>query len=119
MKLSDNNKNEGYKPDFSDIDSIEKAVAMSNKNQLEPLHLMPLRFGGKETAANIVYVPIGVSDVKDSIDNIVEDLLINKRVSGYKCDIKYKGKSVIPSVIKIITTAHDGTEVFAPTIDIW
>ena len=119
MKLFDNTKNEGNKPGFSNIDSIEKAVALSNNGQLEPLLLMPSRFGGEDSDANILYVPIGVSTIKDSIDNIVEELLIDKRVSGYKCDIKYKGKSVIPSIIKIIATAHDGTEVFAPNINIW
>ncbi len=119
MILSDNTDQNDHKPDFSDIDSIEKAVNMSKDNLLEPLYMMPLRFGGKAAAENTLYVPIGVSQIKESIDNIVEELLIDKLVSGYKCDIKYKEKSVIPSEIKIVASDSEGTEVFAPVINIW
>ncbi len=38
-------------PDFSNVDTREKALVMVQKGQLEPLYLMPLEFGGPKTIA--------------------------------------------------------------------
>ncbi|MCP4701419.1 MAG: hypothetical protein GY862_31870, partial [Gammaproteobacteria bacterium] len=58
------NKNQG--PDFSHVNSKEKAIELANKGELEPLFLMPLDFGGEEIPLNMLFVPVGIAQIPDS-----------------------------------------------------
>lgn len=103
-------------PDFSNIDSNEKAIELCKKNILVPLYLMPLRFGGQSIAQNTLYVPPFVVELKDRYDDMVEDLLKGGKVSKYICVPDYKGKSFIPSAL---TISASGESLFEETIQIW
>jgi hypothetical protein len=104
-------------PDFSGVDSPEKAVALFQQGQLEKLFLMPLEFGGQDNALNVLYVPIGVHDVKNGIDcNVIAPLVEAGKVSQYRCEPEYQGNSVIPIAVKI-TASEPGS--FTTTINIW
>jgi hypothetical protein len=104
-------------PDFSQVDSQEKAVALFRQGQLEKLFLMPLEFGGEDNNLNVLYVPIGMADVKHGIDcNVIGPLVESGTVSQYKCEPEYQGKSFIPIAVKI--TAWDPGE-FTATVNIW
>ena len=48
-------------PDFSTIDSLQKAEELFRNGQLEKLFLMPLEFGGEDNPLNTVYVTIGLA----------------------------------------------------------
>lgn len=106
-------------PPFDEINSMQTAAALAEKDLLEPLYLMPLRFGGEKSAANRLFVPCGVSRIKDGFDDIVESLLIDGKVSKYNCGVEYKGKSVIPSRLKITASSSSGEPVFQQTINVW
>ena len=58
-------------PDFSAIDSREKAVKLFERGDLEKLFLMPLEFGGEDNALNTLFVPVGLAGVKAGIDDNV------------------------------------------------
>jgi len=58
-------------PDFSHVDSLAKARELLSQGKLEKLHLMPLEFGGEDIPQNVVYVPVGMADVKAGIDRDV------------------------------------------------
>ncbi|MBR6033267.1 MAG: hypothetical protein IKP28_00700 [Clostridia bacterium] len=103
---------------FAGIDSKGKAIEEYNNGKLEKLYLMALRFGGAADDRNMVYVPIGIAKIKDSYDNVVEDLLKQNKVESYNCDLKYRGNSVIPCEI-IIVASKDGREVFKEAINVW
>lgn len=104
-------------PDFSGINSREKAEAMVRRGELEKLLLMPLEFGGADIPANIVYVPVGLADVKAGIDtNIVGPLAADGKITQYSATPEYHGKSFIPIAIKIV--ASDPGK-FTTTINIW
>jgi hypothetical protein len=104
-------------PDFSDIDSQKKAVAAFRRGDLEKLFLMPLDFGGQDIPDNVLYVPIGVADVKDGIDtNVIRPLIEKGKVSEYTAEPEYQGDSFIPIALKI--TAKNPGE-FTTTINIW
>ncbi|MDR2024338.1 MAG: hypothetical protein LBQ71_14090 [Hungatella sp.] len=106
------------KPDFSEIDSIEKAIELTNQGILRPLYLMPLRFNGEESARNRLFVPPAVVEIKDRYDNMVEDLLRQDKINGYACTPEYKGKSFVPSKLRIVA-GKDGKDVFTENINIW
>ncbi|MHC1723529.1 MAG: hypothetical protein AB9836_10030 [Aminipila sp.] len=66
------NRKEKLQPDFSEIDSTEKAIELANKGMLSPLYLMPLRFNGEESERNRLFVPPVVVELKDRYDDIVK-----------------------------------------------
>ena len=103
---------------FKEIDTVEKEREAYLKGNLETLYLVDPRFGGAEDPGNILYVPIGVSKIKESYDNIIEELLIQDKVKSYKCIPEYRGKSRIACKLTMIAS-KDGVEVFKQTIEIW
>lgn len=112
-------KNNNIEINFEEIDSNEKAIALAKKKVLSPLYLMPLRFNGEESVANRLFVPPAVVKIKDGYDDIVEDLLVQGKISGYSCTPEYKGKSFIPCRLTIIASNKEKEAVFTQTIEIW
>jgi len=104
-------------PDFSHIDSQAKAAALYRKGDLEKLLLMPEDFGGQDGPENVLYVPIGVADVKAGIDsNVIRPLIEAGKVRQYTVEPEYQGDSFVPIALKI--RAWDPGE-FTTTISIW
>jgi hypothetical protein len=100
-------------PDFSDIDSREKAAG---HRDLEALLLMPAEFGGQPVPENTVYVPIGIAAAKVSIDHAVAQAVTAGKVSRYSASPEYRGKSFVP--IKILIRAWNPGDLTA-SIAVW
>ncbi|HYH81238.1 MAG TPA: hypothetical protein VEX86_15650 [Longimicrobium sp.] len=104
-------------PDFSAVDSREKAEALFRRGDLEKLFLMPPEFGGGDDAVNTLFVPMGVADVKAGIDqNVVLPLAEEGQITQYRAVPEYQGRSFIPIAIEIV--ASDPGQ-FSTTINIW
>jgi hypothetical protein len=104
-------------PDFSNVDTREKALMLVEKGQLEPLYLMPPEFGGPEDPRNVVYVPIGIAEIKRSTDlNIIAPLVESGDIQKYSAVPEYRGRSFVPMAIKI--EASDPKR-FECEINIW
>lgn len=104
-------------PDFSAIDSSARAEELFRRGELEKLFLMPLQFGGEDSPVNTLYVPLGVSAIKDGIDNgVIRRLLEEGHITSYRAVPRYQGTSFIPTAIEIV--AEDPGE-FTTTINIW
>ena len=107
----------GPGPDFSDVD-MGRAEELAKAGTLAPLYMMPLRFGGEESARNRLYVPPVAVALKDRCDDMVEDLLRQEKVNGYECRPEYKGTSVVPTAVTV-TAKQKGEPVFTQRIQIW
>jgi hypothetical protein len=104
-------------PDFSEIDSQAKAEELFRRGDLEKLFLLPLEFGGQDVPQNVLYVPIGVADIKSGIDdNVIGPLVSEGQVTQYTATPEYQGKSFIPIAIRIVAS-NPGQ--FTTTINIW
>ena len=104
-------------PDFSGIDSKAKAEELFRKGDLEKLYLFPLEMGGEEIDLNMLYVPIGVAEIKSGIDNnVIGPLAAEGKITQYQAEPEYQGDSFIPIAIKI-TAWNPGQ--FTTTINIW
>lgn len=104
-------------PDFSMIDSREKAEKLFRQGQLEKLFLRPLEFGGEDNELNTLYVTIGLANIKAGIDNnIIGPLAQEGKITKYTATPEYQGNSFIPIAIKIV--ASDPGH-FVTTINIW
>lgn len=79
---------------------------------------MPLRFNGQQIPQNTLYVPPFVVELKDRYDEMVEDLLRQEKVNGYRCNPEYRGNSFVPCSLNIVAS-KDGKPIFTETINIW
>ena len=109
----------GQPPDFSNVDSLEKAQQLCREGTLEQLYLFPLKFGGQEIPPNIVYVPLGIAAIKQQLDGTIENMVQQGVISRYTAAPEYKGNSFVPSKIKITASHPEKAGGFTPTIDIW
>jgi hypothetical protein len=104
-------------PDFSRVDSREKAEQLVSRGELARLHLVPTEFGGSDDVRNLVYVPPFVVGLKQQTDaNVVVPLIEEGRVRSYAATPRYEGASFVPSSIEI--RASD-PEDFAASLRIW
>ena len=104
-------------PDFSTIDSLEKAVELFHRGDLEKLLLIPPEFGGEDIPDNTLYVPLGIADVKTGIDNnIIGPLVEEGKITNYEALPEYQGESFVPIAIKIVASEPGD---FTSTINIW
>ena len=110
-------KSQPQGPDFSDVASEATAAEMAARGQLEKLFLLPPEFGGEDIPPNVVYVPVGIGQIKQRIDlGIVRQLVQDGKVTQYTATPEYSGKSFIPIALKIV--AHSPGS-FTTTINIW
>lgn len=104
-------------PDFSDVDSVAKADALFQQGTLEKLFLMPPCFGGEDHPLNTLYVPLGITAMKDRIDTHTVAVLVKEgKITQYSAKPEYQGKSVIPIAVTV-TATEPGS--FTATINIW
>lgn len=118
MGLFDFFKKKKELPDFSYIDSMNKAREEYEKGNLERIYLIAPKFGGSENEDNTVYVPLGIKQVKEGYDNTIAHLIKIGYKMSYNCKLEYKNGSVIPSKIYMITKKN-GEEEITNTTNIW
>lgn len=104
-------------PDFSHLDSQAKVEEAFRRGELEKLFLLPLEFGGEDNVNNVLYVPIGVADIKHGIDmNVIGPLVNEGKITQYQAEPEYQGDSFVPIALKI--TAWNPND-FTTTIAVW
>ena len=93
---------EGSGPDFSHVDSREKAERLVSRGELALLHLVPPEFGGTDDPRNLVYVPPFAVELKQRTDaNVIAPLVREGRVCSYAATPRYDGASFVPASIEI------------------
>jgi hypothetical protein len=103
-------------PDYSLINSNEKAEELYHQKLLVKLYLMPLEFGGEDSLLNALYVPEFVTVRKAKFDAVIKGLLEKGEQVSYTATPIYKGDSFIPSKLTIQT---GGSQTLTEAIDIW
>jgi hypothetical protein len=104
-------------PDFSGVDSEDKAVQLELRGQLEKLYLLPFEFGGRDLPENVVYVPTGMAEIKQGIDdNVIRPLVADGQITRYVATPEYSGDSFVPIAITIVASDPGS---FTTTINVW
>jgi hypothetical protein len=103
-------------PDYSKVDSNEKAFELFQQNQLSKLYLMPLDCGGADSPMNTLFVPEFASQLKHSFDHIIIGLLEQGHQLRYSAKPEYDGASFVPNRITIQVS---GDKSITETIHIW
>jgi len=115
-KKSSSESNNGNGPDYSNIDSKQKALDLFEKGELSKMYLMPLEFGGQDDPRNVLYVPEFAQTIKQRFDKMIGELLMGGKNLTYSAQPEYKGKSFIPSKLVVVA---DGDAQFTEIINIW
>ena len=103
--------------DYSLVDSLEKVQRLADRGELVALLLLPEAFGGEARRENTVYVPPFVAELKASADeNVILPLAAEGKVTKYRADPEYAGKSFVPIALKLF--AYDPSD-FTYDIAIW
>ena len=104
-------------PDYSMVDSRQKALARAVRGDLVPLQLLPAIFGGDDSAENLVFVPSFAADLKNRTDeNVIAPLAREGKFTRYRATPEYWGNSFVPIAIRIV--AEDPGS-FAYDLAIW
>lgn len=106
-------------PDFSDVDSKEKILALVAQGKLERVHLFPLQVGGKDIELNVVYLPLGFKDIKAKIDGTIFRMAQDGLVSKLTVEPEYKGKSFVPARLVIKASHPEKSGKLDTTIEVW
>lgn len=92
-------------PDWSYVDSPEKAKALVTTGVLVELLLVPEEFGGPRVPENTVYVPPVVEEMKYRTDmNIIRPLIMDGRVTLYIATPEHVGPCMVPIAIMLKAT---------------
>jgi hypothetical protein len=106
-------------PDFSKVDSLDKARALEAEGMLVPILLFPAEFGGQDLPENVVYVPKEAAAAKDLITGTLLGFAQDGLIDQLSVEPTYKGTSFIPSRI-LMKASHSAKEgKFNPTVEIW
>jgi len=105
--------------DFSNVANREAAEALYAEGKLERILLFPSRLGGKDIPLNVVYVPKGISAMKDKITETLVQMFKDGKINKLAVDPEYKGASFIPSRIKIRAWHTDRKGEFNTAIEVW
>jgi len=113
------NSHAGDAPDFSHVNSREKAIALVEKGELFQIYLFPIELGGKEIPPNAVYVPVGIPEIQSTIIGTLIRFADEGLIDNLNVEPEYKGDSFVPSKIKMHTYHSGKAGEFNPTIEIW
>ncbi len=104
-------------PDYSAVDTREKAQHLVDRGELVKLLLLPEQFGGDGRAENVAYVPPFAAELKiDTDTNIILPLALEGKVTRYAAKPEYSGRSIVPIAVKLL--AYDPAD-FTYNIAIW
>lgn len=105
--------------DFSDVTNREKAEALYAQGKLEKILLFPSEFGGKDMPKNSVFVPPGISEIKNRLTGTLVRFVSEGQINKLTVEPEYKGDSFIPSRIKMRAWHTDKKGEFTPSIEVW
>jgi hypothetical protein len=105
--------------DFSGVTSREKAEALHAQGKLERVLLFPAEFGGEDIPGNVVFVPLGITEIKDSIDRIVAGLAADGAISNVSVTPEYKSRSFVPTKMRVRAWHPDKEAELNQSIVIW
>lgn len=105
--------------DYSHVTSRQAAEAMVAKGELAAILLFPAEFGGEDVPENMVYVPPGISELKDQNTETLIRFFKEGLIDNLTVTPEFKGESLVPSRIAIMATHSTKAGTFEPSIEIW
>lgn len=106
-------------PDFSAVTTKAAAERLVRAGQLVEITLFPTELGGPEEPRNLSYITPEAAFVRSLVIGTLSRFFEDDVIDTLEVEPDYKGRSIVPSSIRMIAT-HSGQEGhFATTIDVW
>jgi hypothetical protein len=106
--------------DFSRITTADRALTLSRQGKLARVILLPAVLGGSmEAEANVAYVPPEVVPVHQRLTATLERYFREGRIDHLSVDPEYKGKSLVPTRIRVEAGKEGRVGAFTTVIGIW
>ncbi len=105
--------------DFSHIDSRQKAIEAVESGDLVAILAYPEILGGEDIDLNTFYVPPAISDIHNQIVETLVRYVDQGLIDNLQVKPVYKGKSFVPSEIKMLARHSTKPGEFNPSIQIW
>jgi hypothetical protein len=106
--------------DFSRITTADRALTLSRQGKLARVILLPAVLGGSmEAEANAAYVPPEVVPVHQRLTATLERYFKEGRIDHLSVDPEYKGKSLVPTRIRVEAGKEGRVGAFTTVIGIW
>lgn len=112
-------ENQTSQLDFSHIDSREKAIKAVEKGELVAILAHPEILGGEDIEINTFYVPKAIAYVHNQIIEALVRYVDEGLIDNLQIKPEYKGKSFVPSEIKLFASHSIKSGHFNPSIKIW
>ncbi|MBN3495447.1 hypothetical protein [Vibrio neptunius] len=106
-------------PDFSEVDTREKALELVQQGELFEVLLLPTELGGKNEPRNIVFVPEDISAAHEQNTQNVLSLIKDKLINRLEVQPVYKKNSFVPSQVKMIGRHSVEKRRFITVLNIW
>ncbi|MBN3575636.1 hypothetical protein [Vibrio neptunius] len=106
-------------PDFSKVDTREKALTLVQQGELFEVLLLPTELGGKNEPRNIVFVPEDISAAHEQNTQNVLSLIKDKLINRLEVQPVYKENSFVPSQVKMIGRHSVEKRRFITVLNIW
>lgn len=109
---------ESQLPDFSEITSYEKAIALVQEGKLEKIYIIPLEFEGGTHLENRTFTTSRVAKLKERDEMIIKDMFFMGGADTYSCEPVYRGDSIVPCSF-IIEAIRNGHVSFSEELKVW
>ena len=111
-------KKEVQLPDFSDVTSYEKAIALVQEGKLEKIYIIPLEYEGGEHLENRTFTTPRIAKLKARDELIIHDMVYMGGADTYSCEPVYRGDSVVPCSFRI-EAIRNGHVSFSEELKVW
>ncbi|AMK21483.1 hypothetical protein [Sphingobium sp. TKS] len=109
----------GAKPDFSTVQTAAAAKALVAKGKLVPILLFPAEFGGEAIPENMIYITPGAAAARELLIGTLTRLIKEGSIDKMEVEPSYKGRSFIPTAIRMKAWHSSKPGSFEPTIRVW
>ena len=105
-------------PDFSDVTSYEKAIALVQEEKLKKIYIIPLEFEGDDILENWTFTTSRIARLKERDEMIIKDMVYMGGADTYSCEPIYRGSSIVPCSF-IIEAIRNGHVSFSEELKVW
>lgn len=111
-------KKEAELPDFSDVTSYQKAIALVHEEKLKKIYIIPLDFRGSEELDNRTFTTPRIAKLKERDEMIIMDMGFMGGADTYSCEPVYRGESIVPCSFRI-RAIRNGHVSFYEELKVW
>ncbi|HSG33183.1 MAG TPA: hypothetical protein VLA37_01515 [Sphingomonadaceae bacterium] len=106
-------------PDFSSVTGEEDVATLVEAGELVRVMMVPLAFGGTDSALNTAYLPPQAAAEWQLIEETMVELAETGIMQSFELLPEYRGESLVPTRLVVHANHLDQGEPFDLTVEVW